>query len=105
MGEGKRTKSNSITRDSKRSCGVSLRLRFRVRAGWGRCRARLGSGGTQGAARLGFGALGARASGWSRARIAWTAGGAALGAGVERSLGGSTSLGRALGFGARQRER
>jgi hypothetical protein len=73
--------------------------------GWGRCRAQLGSGGTQGAARLGFGALGARVSGWSRAHVARTAGGAALDAGVERSLGGSASLGRVLGFGARQRER
>jgi hypothetical protein len=35
-GGGKWMKSSSITRDSKRSCGVSLRLQFRVRAGWGR---------------------------------------------------------------------
>jgi hypothetical protein len=31
---GERTKSSSITRDSKRSCGDSIRLRFRVRAGY-----------------------------------------------------------------------
>jgi hypothetical protein len=33
-GRGEWTKSSSITRDSKRSCGDSIRLRFRVRAGY-----------------------------------------------------------------------
>jgi hypothetical protein len=67
-GRVERMKSSFITRYSKRSCCVSVRLRFRVRAGWGR----------NGCRRVGV-------------EVAWRGAWTARGAGAR----GSSRLGRA----------